>query len=182
MVPEIPVGAAGAFDVGAHGNKSTTGLQAAADLIKCAAESGFVRQVFEKIACKNDIKGGVLDLPGLGTILREELDFGCQKLWRIGVQVHPKFPGGFDLVDELAISTAEFKDGGIFRNQVLKKITDENSPNRFSIFQVRRETLCINSLEVGIGVRLICLHEVVRVRLYDNHHRKSIFRARHTGR
>jgi hypothetical protein len=37
-------------------------------------------------------------------------------------------------------------------------------------------------LEVGIGVRLICLHEVVRVRLYDNHHRKSIFRARHTGR
>ena len=64
MVPEIPVGAAGAFDIGANGNKSTTGLQAAANLIKGSAESGFVRQVFEKIARKNDIKGGVLDLPG----------------------------------------------------------------------------------------------------------------------
>lgn len=62
------------------------------------------------------------------------------------------------MVDEFAISTAKIKNGGIFWDQFLERILDQDSPNRFAILKVSRETLGVNSLKVGISVGLVRLH------------------------
>ena len=114
--------------------------------------------MLEKIARENDIECPVLHGPGFGTILGEEFHAGREELGRVGVQVHPEFLLGLHLVDELSISTAKIKNGGIFWDQFLEKILDQDSPNRFAILKVRRETLGVNSLKVGISVGLVCFH------------------------
>jgi hypothetical protein len=91
--------------------------------------------------------------------LGEDFHARRKELGRVGVQVHSKFLRGLDLVDELAISTAEIKNGGIFGDQVLEKISDEDSSNRFALLKVRRETLGVNLFEVRISVGLVCFHE-----------------------
>lgn len=57
MIPEIPVGAGGVLDVGAHQDQEALGLQAPVGFPHGAFHMLLVGQVLNKIAGENDIEG-----------------------------------------------------------------------------------------------------------------------------
>src|SRR4051812_24173534 len=122
MVPEVPVGARKVFDIGAHGDEAASRLKASMDLVEGAAEGGFVRQMFKKIAGKDQIEGVVAERPSGGTVLQEAGYFGTDAFRGVRVQVHGKFFAGLHLIDEFAVAATEVQNSASGGNITLEPL------------------------------------------------------------
>src|SRR5581483_4469906 len=144
MVPEIPVSAGGVFNIGPEGDENSTGLEVQISLFQRSTQSGFIRQVLEKVAGENNIEPCDFLRPGCRTILLHEFYVGIQVLRGVRVQVHREFGPGAHVIDELAVAAAQVQHCGAGGNPSLKKALEEHLPDALAVSQISLKALGVN--------------------------------------
>ena len=152
MIPELPVGAGQESDVWSHSDKQAAGLQRLICLIKGASEGGLVRQVLEEVAREDNIQTSLPNLPRLGAVLPNELNFRRQVARCIGIEVHGIFSAGMNLIDELPVAATQVEDSCIARYVLLEKRVDEHPPDSLAVIEIGREALGVDPAEIGFVV------------------------------
>lgn len=103
--------------------------------------------MFEEIARENDVEAFSWQRPWIGTILREKGHAGFELPGRIGIEIHPIFARGADLIHELAPTATQIEDGAARRNPLGEELAGQNLPDRLAVGRVSLEAQRIFQLE-----------------------------------
>src|SRR4051812_25864096 len=122
VIPEIPVRAVHEFDVRPQRHESAARFKATKRLVERMAERFLARQVFKKVAREHEVQSAGVHLPCAGAILLQESNVRIQTRFRIRVQIHREFMTRANVIDELAVATAEVEDRAGFSNELLEKL------------------------------------------------------------
>ena len=144
MIPEIPVTTAGELYIWPHGNKPAIWLKRAKNLLKCAAQGVFIRQVLEKIARKYYVQFFLIYRPRCRAILAQKCHVGREVFFSSGIEIHAEFFSGANCVDELAVAAAEVQNYSIFRHKFLEKAANQHRPNALPVRFAGIESVCVD--------------------------------------
>src|SRR5580704_3325117 len=146
MVEKIPVGAPNVADIGTHGDNPAAALQTAQGLGHGARQSCLGQQMLKEVTSENNIEATVGKAPWQGAVLFQEFHSGIKFTPGNRIQIHRIFSFANNVVDKLAVSTAEIQYCGIGRNKFLKPTLDQCFPYFVPVFLVSVKPMAVDCL------------------------------------
>src|SRR5260221_4341158 len=147
VVPKIPIASREVADVRAQRDKAAARREAAPDLIQRPAERVFARQMLEEVAREDNVQRVVAEWPAGGAILLEKGHGRREEFRRVRVEVHREFARTIDVVDELAVTTAEIEHGVALADEACEKVAGQHLPHAIAVIEILREARAVDALK-----------------------------------
>ena len=147
MIPKIPVAPVQELDIWPHADDASSRFKASKGLVEGPPQALLGGKMFEEIARENDVEAFRWQRPWIGTILREKGYAGFKLPGRIGIEIHPIFARGADLIHKFAPTATQIENSATLRNPSGEKSSGQNLPDSLSIGRVSFEAQRIFQLE-----------------------------------